>query len=163
MLFGRSFAARLVSAMMPDTRTSDLIYSTLHYYSDFPAKQLLLLARPAGFEPAAGGLEVPGNVFASVRGCPESVYLGQFRIDPVRQCSQTFALVTVRSRSTASTSQFIEQRQLEGSREGEDGYGCRIEGTPHSLQETFAYTVSLSWSEEQHVHTIKQLVYESVG
>ena len=43
---------------MPDTRTTDLIYSTLRYFADFPAKQLLLFARPAGFEPATGGLEV---------------------------------------------------------------------------------------------------------
>ena len=108
---------------------------------------MLLDARPAGFEPATGGLEVPGKAVASVRGCPESAYLGQFRIDPVHQCSRAFARVTVRSLSTASTTQFIEQRQLEGSGEGDDGYGRRIEGTSHSLQVTFAYTVSLSWSE----------------
>jgi hypothetical protein len=33
MLLGRSFAARLVSTVMPDTRTTELIYSTLRYFS----------------------------------------------------------------------------------------------------------------------------------
>jgi hypothetical protein len=66
MLFGRSFAARLVSAVMPYTRATDLIYSTLRYFSDFPAKQLLLLARAAGFEPATGRLEVLADAFVKV-------------------------------------------------------------------------------------------------